>query len=502
MMKSLMRRAIVPLFLLLMAAGTASAFDFSDIESRVVEFRLNNGLKVLVLPREEAPVASFVTMVNVGGADDPKGSTGIAHLFEHMAFKGTKEIGTSNLSNELKWMAEEDRIFKQIFEEKAKGAAADTARLAKLEEELQKASDSAGQYVVPNEYGQIVEREGGVGLNAFTSYDVTAYHMSFPANRLELWMAMEADRFTNPVLREVYKEKHVIAEERRMRTESSPQGKLVEEFISAAYKAHPYHNSLVGHMSDIMNYNRMDALQFFKKYYVPSNMVVVIVGDVRPENVRQLAEKYLGKIPAGPKPAPILTEEPPQISERRITVRDKAQPVYLCGFPIPHSTHPDMPALEALADYLGQGRTSQLYKSLVKEKKLAIQAVAFAGFPGVKYPSLFGIYAMPAKDKTNAENEQEILAIIEKVKNELIPAEEVEKIKARAKANLINSMTGNEDLAMALATYEVVNGGWRKLFNAMEKVESLTPEDIKRVANQYLDANRRTVGMLEPEESN
>ena len=230
-------------------------------------------------------------------------------------------------------------------------------------------------------------------------------------------------------------------------------------------------------------------------------MIVVIVGDVDPVNVRTLAEKYLAKIPSGPKPEPVMTIEPPQISERRIIVKDKVQPIFICGFPIPNATDPDMTALSALADYLGQGRTSQLYTSLVKEKKLATQVVAFAGFPGTKYPSLFGIYAMPAKDKTNAENEQEIVATIEKVKSELIPAAEVEKIKARAKAGLINSMTSNEDLAMAMASYESVNGGWRNLFHEMEKVDSLTPEEIKRVADKYLDINRRTVGMLEPEES-
>ncbi len=487
------------LLILLLSYSTALSFDFTKVEDQVKEYQLDNGLKIIVMPRHDAPVASFITLVNVGGTDDPKGEGGIAHLFEHMAFKGTKTIGTTDYGKEKKWMDEEDRIYGQIRQEKARLDLADTARLTLLNNELQKMIDSAGQYVKVNEFGQIIDREGGVGLNAGTSYDNTVYYINYPANRAELWMAMESDRFLNPVLRELYKEKQVIAEERRMSRESSPMGKLQEELLAAAYTAHPYHRSLIGPMSDIQNYNRPDAMAFFKKYYVPRNMVIAIVGDVNPDEMYTMAKKYFGRIPAAPKPEPPMTIEAPQTAERRVIVRDKAQPIYFCAFHIPDGRSAEMTALDALADYLGQGRTSLLNKNLVKDQKIAVRAMAFAGFPGNKYPTLFGILAIPSKDHTNEENEAEIAKLVEKVKSDMISSDDMEKIKARAKANLINGLSSNQGLAMQLAYYETILGDWRRLFHELDRVDALTPEDIKRVANEYLDWNHRTTGLLEPE---
>ena len=484
----------------LLTASMTMAFDFSKIEKQVVEFKLDNGLKFIVLPRHDAPVVSFVTIADIGGTTDPKGAAGLAHMFEHMAFKGTREIGTTNHEAELKWMNREDSIFSLILDEKSKFEYADSARLVQLTAMLQEASDSAKQYVVSNEYGQIYEREGGIDINAGTGYDMTAYFSEYPANRLELWMAMESDRFINPVMREFYTEKQVIAEERRMTRESSPQGKLQDEFLGAAFKDHPYGISLIGPMSDIQNFSRPVAVDYYKKYYVPTNMVIGIVGDVDPEQVHELAQKYFGVIPTAPKPRPILTVEARQNAERKIVLKDKAQPLYFTAFHIPDNEHSDWLALEALADYLGQGRTSQLYKNLVKDKKIAIQTAAFAGFPGSKYPTLFMIYSVPSKDHSNAENDAEILSEIERVKNETISAEELNSIKARAMAGRINELTSNGGLAFQLAYSELIKRDWRKLFTEIDRVNTLTSEDIKRVANEYLDINRRTVGFLESEE--
>ncbi len=479
----------------------SSAFDFSQVENRVVEFTLKNGLKFLVYPDDEAPVVYIRTLVKVGGVNDPKGAAGLAHMFEHMAFKGTEEIGTNNLKMELKWMAVEDSLYGLILAEKAKREKADSARLTELEARMKDATDSAVSFVVTNEWGEIYGREGGVELNAGTGYDQTMYIANYPANRLELWMAMESQRFSKPVLREFYKEKNVIAEERRMTRESSPQGKLQEELISAAFTAHPYGQSLIGPMSDIQNYYRPEAEKFFKTYYVPNNMVIGIAGDVDPAHVKMLAEKYFAKIPAGPKPKPVLTAEAPQNGERTVIVKDNAQPVYFSAFHIPDINHPDFPALEALADYLGSGRTSPLYKTLVRDQKIAIAAQAFAGFPGSYYPTLFGILSVPSKDHTNAESDAEILKIIEKVKSEPIPADELEKIKARAKANFVNQISntgGWMGIASQLAYYETFRDGWRNLFKELDKINALTAEDIQRVAREYLDISKRTVAMLEP----
>jgi predicted Zn-dependent peptidase len=497
-------------FILFGVSGSPIAFDFSEIESKVVEFKLDNGLTFLVLPRHEAPVVSILTMVNVGSAEDPKGAAGMAHLFEHMAFKGTWELGTKDMKKEKKWMEEEDRIFDLILDERAKFGRADSTWLAELDSLLQIASDSAEQYIIVNEFAQIYKQNGGINLNAGTMNDKTFYYAKYPANRLELWMAMESDRFANPVLRQFFQEKQTIAEERRMTRESSPQGKLTDEFMAAAFKEHPYRNSGIGPMSDIQNYSRDVALAFYKKYYVPTNMVIAIVGAVDPDEVRKLAQKYFGSLPAALKPRKVMTIESPQNGERRVVIKEEVQPFYICGFHIPEVNHPDFPAVEALADHLGQGRTSRLYENLVKDKKIAAYVGAFAGYPANKYPSLFIIYSAPSKDHTNQENDTEIIAEIEKVKTELMSDEELKKIKARARAKLINELaspsspileTINDGLAYQLAYYELIRNGWRNMFKELDRVNALTAEDIRRVANEYLDLDRRTLALLEPIEN-
>ena len=214
-------KVIILLAIFVFVFSTTFSFDFSQVENKVVKYELDNGMRILVFPRHDAPVASFITLANVGCAEDPKDLTGMAHMFEHMAFKGTREIGTKDLKKELKWMAVEDSIFELILNERAKGDLADSTVLAKLDEDMKKAIDSATSYSKTNEFSEIVEREGGVGLNAGTSFDNTMYYVSYPSNKLELWMAMEADRFNHPVLRELFKEKQVVAEERRMRSFSA-----------------------------------------------------------------------------------------------------------------------------------------------------------------------------------------------------------------------------------------------------------------------------------------
>lgn len=497
MVKPLM---LMVLFTVLLVSS-GFTFDFSELENSVTEHTLKNGLKILIMERHDAPVASFVTYSNVGSADDPKGYTGLAHMFEHMAFKGTTTLGTTDIEKELDLIAVEDSIFMELRAERNKGRFADSTKIAELTTAYEKAREDSYELVIPNEFGNVIEREGGVGLNAFTSMDETVYFFSLPSNKVELWMALESERFLNPVLREMYKERDVVAEERRMRTESNPIGKLVEEFLTLAYKAHPYGVPGIGHMSDIQYYSREEAKAFFEKYYGPSNLTIAIVGDVNTKNVIKLAEEYWGRIPYRPAPERIPTVEPPQNGERRVVIEDKSQPVYLVGWHVPDATHPDRPALDALCDYLGQGRTSLLYKNLVKEKKIAMNVGAFAGFPGDKYPTMVAVFAMASAGHTNPELETEILSEVDRLKNELIPAEEVEKIKARAKASFIRQLNSNNGLAMQLAAYQTRWGNWHEMFRELERINAVTAEDIQRVAQEYLTKKNRVVGMITTLES-
>jgi predicted Zn-dependent peptidase len=436
----------------------------------------------------------------VGSVDEVKGITGMAHLFEHMAFKGSKAVGSKDPEAELEAMATVDEAFNALKLERRKAGKADQTRLMDLEKRFEMAKEEAAKWLVPDEFEEVLSRAGSSGLNAYTSYDATQYIVSLPSNKLELWMSLESERFLDPVLREYYRERDVVMEERRL-GENMPVGRLFEEFLAIAYKAHPYGEPVVGHMSDLQSMTRPEAEAFFKKFYAPSNLTVAIVGDVYPKEVRQLTKLYFGRIPSGPKPDPVETVEPPQRGERRVTLQDPAQPYLLIGYHKPGINHPDNAVFEVLTDILGLGRTSRLYKSLVRDKKIAIAASAFQGLPGNKYPGLFLFYAVPTKGHSSDECLEALDAEIAEIKEELVSPTELAKSRTRRRANLIRRLSSNAGLAAQLCFYEVVTGDWRNLFRELEDVEKVTAEDIRRVAQEYFTRKNRTVGVIETEET-
>jgi predicted Zn-dependent peptidase len=347
-----------------------------------------------------------------------------------------------------------------------------------------------------NEFGEIIDREGAVGLNASTGADRTDYYYSLPANKIELWAHLESERFLDPVLREFYKERDVVMEERRLRVESQPIGRMLEQFVSAAFIAHPYHSLGIGYMSDLQSFSREDAQEFYDTYYTPANMTISIVGAVETEEILAILEKYFGRLPRGERTPPLRTVEPEQKAERIVRIPDPSQPVYAEGYHRPAVTHPDNDAYDALADVLSTGRTSRLYRSLVRDRKIAAQAGAFNGFPGQKYPNLMLFFAIPSPGHTNEESQAAIREEIERVKNEPITDEELEKVKTRAKAGLIRGLSSNMGIARQLGFYQGIFGDWRELFRRVERIEALTKEDIQRVAQETLISTNRTVAML------
>jgi predicted Zn-dependent peptidase len=487
---------------MLLAAGTVlAADDFKDIEGRVSEFTLKNGMKFLVLERHTAPVASFFTYADVGSAQEVKGITGLAHIFEHMAFKGTRTIGTKDYAKEKVALEQVDKAFAALQLERQKGEKADPQKVKQLEAAFKDAQEAAGKYVEKNEFGEAIERAGGRGLNATTAWDATRYFFSLPSYEMELWFYLESERFRDPVLREFYKEKDVVMEERRMRTESQPIGKLLEEFLHAAYVAHPYGEPVVGHMSDLQNTTRADAEAFFKKYYGPSDLTCVVVGDVIPKQVREMAERYFGRIAGGPKPAPVRTVEPPQNGERRVTLELQSQRILLTGYHKPDINNPDNAVYDAISSLMSQGRSSRLYRSLVRDKKIAVQAAGIPGLPGLKYPGLFIFFSVPAQGHTNAESEKAIEEQIERLKKEPVAKEELDGVKRRARSSLIRGLADNSSLAIQLANYQVLTGDWRNLFRQLDKISAVTPEDIMRVSKAVFIKSNRTVGTIEPLET-
>src|SRR5216684_5987577 len=301
---------------LLLCPAVVSAQSLKDFEKRITEFTLANGLHFIIFERHEAPVVSFHSYVNAGSVNDPSGETGIAHMFEHMAFKGTETVGTKNYALEKQAMDEVERIYGRYDEERNKGVNADPKKLEALQQELKAAMDKANSFVIPNAYPQLIEENGGVGMNAGTQEDSTNYFYNFPKNRLELWFLLESQRFYDPVFREFYKERDVVREERRMRVESSPQGKLVEALLAASFAAHPYHNMPGGWASDIENFRRTEAEKFYKEYYTPGNITIGIAGDVNPAEAKKFAEKYFARLPQAPMPPMVRTVKPKQDGEK------------------------------------------------------------------------------------------------------------------------------------------------------------------------------------------
>jgi predicted Zn-dependent peptidase len=483
-------------FLFLGLANLTFGQDLASFEKRVTKHVLQNGLTVLVVERPEAPVFSFFTHVDVGSDREYPGITGLAHMFEHMAFKGTDKIGTKNYASEKEALAKVERAYLEYDSERRKEAGSDEKKVAVLEKAWKEAIADAQQYVTENEFGQIIEQKGGTGLNAFTDNEETGYHYSLPSNDLELWAYLESERFLHPVLREFYKERDVVHEERRL-GESQPMGRLFEQFIGAAFIAHPYGKPVVGWPSDLESFSATDAETFYKKYYVPANMVVTLVGDVKVTEAMPLVEKYFNRLPAQPKPEPLRTVEPPQKAERIVILHETAQPIFIEGYHKPGARDKDDAIYDALQDLMSNGRTSRLYRALVRDKKIAASSSGFNSFPGQKYPNLFVFFAMSTPGHTPEEIRDAIHAEIERVKTEDISDEELHMIKIRAKADLLRQLADNQGLAFQLGTYESLFGDWRQLFRHVDDIEKVTKADIRRVAQAIFVDSNRTIGMIE-----
>ncbi len=496
-------RLFLPLLPCLLALQAIHAQSLQDFEKKVTKFTLPNGLTFVVIERHEAPVVSFHTYANVGSVDDPTGRTGLAHMFEHMAFKGTPTIGTKNWPEEKKALDAIEQTYNRLEAEQNKAFRADPKKIEAIEADLKGTIEKANSFVEENEFDRIVESNGGVGMNADTAEDHTEFFYSFPSNRLELWFLLESDRFLNPVFREFYKERDVVREERRMRTESSPVGNLVEMALSTGFSAHPYKNPAVGWSSDIESLRATEAEAFYKRYYAPSNLTIGIAGDVNPAEAKRLAEKYFGRLPKGNNPPIVHTVEPPQEGQKRVAVASPAQPFLLIGYKRPDQYSADDAPLDVLNDLLSDGRTGIIYKEMVRDKKIALGAESLASFPGGKYPSMFLFFVAPTTGHSVDENEKAVYDIVERVKKEKPDAEALQRVKTKLRAGLIRKLANNSGLASELATYESTFGDWRKLFTELDDYNKVTADDVLRVAKTYLVENTRTVAYTyAPEKEN
>jgi predicted Zn-dependent peptidase len=477
--------------LLLLAAATAGAESLAD---KVREHTLQNGLKLLVVERHDAPTFSAYVTVGVGGVNETSENRGVAHLLEHMLFKGTRTIGTNNWEKEKPLLDEIERVGSAIDARKDRRDA-DPAELARLRERLAVLQGEHQQFVVKDEFSRIYAEHGGVGYNAFTSKDLTTYLVSLPANKLELWAALEADRMQNAVLREFYTEREVVAEERRRSYETNPDGMLYEKLLAQAFTVHPYRNPIIGWASDIPHLSLTATRDFLQRYYAPANTVIALVGDVDFDRAVGLVERYFGGIAPGTPVPPVTAVEPPQRGEKRFWIDFEAEPELAIAFHKPTLPERDDYVFDLVDLILGQGRTSRLYRALVIEQQLAT-AVATYGAPGARYPNLFVIAATPRHPHTAAEVESAIYAELDRLAREPVDPGELERVRNRLRTDRLRTLQGNSGLARMLTYYQSVAGDWRYLVGYDEVVAGLGPEDVRQVAATYLVPANRTVAVI------
>ncbi len=493
-----MKRArIVAWALLVLWASSGLAQDLEAFAKNVTVHRLDNGLTFVLVERHTAPTVAFHTYVDTGSVDEVAGITGMAHLFEHLAFKGTKTVGTSNYEAEQAIYEKMDEIY-ELKKRLERNPEAQPEELARVRAEWAALSEEVKTHIVEGEFDKALEQAGVQGMNATTGSDATQYFFSLPSNRIELWCNLESDRFANPVIREFFKERDVVKEERRMRIDSNPIGRMIEQMLGVAFHAHPYGYPGIGYMSDLDTVTRREAATFFEKHYNASTITIAVVGDFETGSLIPMLERYFSRIPGGTKPDPVETIEPDQLGLKRIEIEDRSQPLIALGFHKPSALHADEPIYDALSDIMGGGRSSRLYRELVTEQQLAIDVGAFTGFPGNKYPNLFVVYAMVAQGKTTAEVEAAIWDVLADLKAEPVSDTELQGVVTRVRAGLVRGMGSNAGLARTLVTYQAMTGDWRDAFNHLDKLKLVSGEDVQRVAGLCFQRKNCTVGAVVP----
>jgi predicted Zn-dependent peptidase len=489
-----------------LALLAGSLFPLQAQKVPVVEKHLANGLKLLLVERHDEPAVAGGWVAHAGSSNERLGMTGIAHLFEHMMFKGTPTIGTKDYKKDLEIIAAQERIRDEMRQEERKmrgdyrhGAIDDllkpenkTPRYRELEKEFNQLINDQRGILVKNEFDRIYTGAGGDRMNAFTSEDMTAYFISVPANKLELWMWMESERIWHPVFREFYAERDVVFEERRMRTESTPLGKYQEEFNAMFWESCPYSWPVVGWPSDIPNISKAQADEFYSTYYSPQNITLILVGDLTPDKAEALAKKYFERIPRGPKTPPdVVTLEVPQLAEKRMYAEAEANPqVDILWHSVPFQ-HRDSYALEILAQILST-RTGRLYKGLVLGKGVATQTYADQG--SMKWEGLFNAGGEAKEGHTPEEVEQGIYENLERLKKEEVPPEELQKVKNNFAAAEYRKLSSNYAILMHLIRNDG-EGDWREINEAGPKIQAVTAADVKRVAAKYFTKENRAAAI-------
>lgn len=478
----------------------------------VIEHQLDNGLTLLLVPRPGDPNVAAGWVAKVGSVYERPGITGVAHLFEHMMFKGTQTIGTRDIEQDLRIIEQLDalRVEIQVAEVELErrhqlgeiddpdDPAARSPSHQELLDDFEALLARQSDLLIKEDFSRVYTAEGASGMNAGTSYDFTIYFINVPANKLELWFWMESDRLANPVFREFYAERSVVYEERRLRTDSTPIGKFQEQFEAMFWQSSPYGWPVVGWPSDLEGITRDEALAFFDTYYAPNNLAAALVGDFNPDEAIALAERYLGRLGRGARP-PLQprTREMPQLAEKRMVAYADTNPQVVVRYHSVRDGHVDEPALVVLGQLLS-GRTGRLYRSLVEEQEVATRASG--GQAGFQFEGMFELRGTARQGRTPEEVEQAIYAEIEKLKTEPVSERELQKVKNQNAADTFRGLRSNFGLMMQLLIREG-NRGWEHINSDPALYEAVTAADVMRVADTYFTPETRAVAVYYRDES-
>jgi predicted Zn-dependent peptidase len=491
--------------LLVVAPARAAAADKAGIA--VEEFTLPNGMRWLLFERHDSPTVSAGWVAHVGSVNEREGITGISHLFEHMMFKGTRTIGTKDIEADLRLLAEQEKVREEMRAELSRMRAAQrrgeiddllspeskTPRYRELEAKFDALVQEHRQVVIKDHMDQLYTKNGAQGLNAGTWEDLTAYFITLPSNRIELWAWLESDRLLNPVFREFYSERDVVHEERRRSTEATPLGKYDEAFNALFWEAAPYKWPVVGWASDLASISKADADAYFSVYYAANNLTGVLVGDFRSAEVRPLIDRYFGRVPRGKADPPeVVTTEPKQIGEKRYNAEAETSPTVRIWWHSVPFVHKDRTVADLLSDILS-GRTGRLYKGLVQGRELANEAQASVSLK--KYAGIFEVESVVKDGKDPAAVETAVYEELERLASEPVPDAELQKVKNQAKANAFRRLSSPFFIALQLMYYDGL-GDWKYINTYSDEVDRVTAADLQRVARAHFTKENRTVGVF------
>lgn len=487
-------RHIVGLAVLLLASPF-SAVPAVSWSLDVHETVLSNGLRVLVVERRHVPLVECQVWVGVGSAYETLGRTGLAHLHEHLLFKGTRRLGTTDYEAEAALMERQDEVASRIQAEQQQRGGGDASLIAALSAELQALEEQQRQYAIPSHVDQIYRGAGATGLNAGTWFDYTFYTVTVPSNKLELAMWVDSDRFLEPVFREFYSEREVVKEERKQALEDRPSGPYQELMNAVTLPESSYSWEIIGRMSDLDQLTRAEAYEFLRTYYVPCNMCLILVGDVQADEAFGMAERYFGRLPAAQQPPRIRSRQRLDIGERRIRVEAQAMPMVRIQFPTTVFGTPEDAALEVVQGVL-TGESGRLHKDLVLGRRIAVRCSAWNGT--MRDSGRFVVLAAVASTSSHQEVEDALWRQVEVLQTEPVSESELGKVKKQVRAGMIRSMRDNSGLARMLGTFWAETGDWRNLLTAPDLVDAVSSEDVMAVAARYFGRRNSTVGWLVP----